>query len=1282
MGELQKLAGPDQRVTARAVILEEPSGGAFLPNRNWLGVWKTTYASGGQEWPLIGKAPDNHGGPYPYVGIYSDLRETEASLNEAKWKSSLLQGWLVSRNAATTVPSNPLDDKDEGVIELLGRGTLGDGYNDADFGKHRVLVEKITVKSDGKNGTYAWYVSDNNQKASISLDPDFAGDDQISFLAMQVDNLTSVESPSGTKPYANYGDSAQGSYGKLITDRSAGMIGSSPAQRKMYQNELSAHFHHFTTHGSGLFVDVTLGGFKKDLAPLLFGLPNQEIITFASPSPSVASHDFSSDYPIIAGPRHAVLGPSFGALRYWGRMKSLDGLASGKIKAQVEHKDSSSTRVRPAAEWPHGISDGLTFDGGQWASKAPKIHPIMTDVRWHYYFSHTEDEGAGSFRTHLIPRVCLWNPYNVSLQSPQMIVLLPNPYWEGNNVFHFNFEAPTSEPDDDSEVSRLKNKYAGVEGTEAVAAWGYDGRYKIGARGSKDDEGRAGLFPDSRYLGFVTEVCEMAPGECLVFSPKVNRADYSSDGVDIQQYNSANMADNVLSARGPQGEGHFFHDYETPWIELQCTTEAGNQSWRKCPIDPDVFGEMKLSQIVRYQPAWKFTDNFPFVLKSINGPVNLTAESITSGGGNRYPTLQLMNHGNGGVKTHEYSAASSWGPCDGDPSSGFSELATFAESPRRDAPALHQVGAKLLWLDESGTEANAPPLRQSKYGADWTSDHWAFHPASIAQWNVRPGLITRSPSSPCAENWYAVSCGAWMLQFSPYSPQSNEDMASLNTEGEYFSKSPFAASNRFWGVRNTVLFDLPDVNYGALSMGALRHAQLSPYSWHPSYIVSHSLADIHAPYETSAHLSQAGPYLGSKPSGWDAVTGGEKRMSPDYGPKSEPADSTGLLQIGNKATQKSIDGAVLSSQHEVLAYDIAYEVNLNLWDQYFFSGIPIGDAVFTWKPSQNEKLWNMRYQEHSYLLSHREQVEKRLTSNDDGSSLTYGFWHNAYLLKNRAAFNVNSTSVQAWCAFLSGLQGVARKTTDGTSGGDLQSVFARVLRPQSSVMSGETGVENKGGWGGGRILTESEIHALAAAMVRQVKSRGPFVSLADFVNRRLAPKSDASSRNGALDQAISDLGLNRGYQNKLIDQTRKENRNDHNHTDWRVDLDKQPASKAWGIPGFLTQGDILEPLAPAMTVRGDSFLIRCYGEARDQQDRVMSVAYLEAVIMRSPEYVVATPVHTIGALGSSGDSAITPALMIDPATGAISESGLSEVNQLFGRKFFIETMRWLSPAEV
>ena len=62
-------------------------------------------------------------------------------------------------------------------------------------------------------------------------------------------------------------------------------------------------------------------------------------------------------------------------------------------------------------------------------------------------------------------------------------------------------------------------------------------------------------------------------------------------------------------------------------------------------------------------------------------------------------------------------------------------------------------------------------------------------------------------------------------------------------------------------------------------------------------------------------------------------------------------------------------------------------------------------------------------------------------------------------------------------------------------------------------------------YSGYRELSDEDIAELAEAVVEQVRERGPFLSLSEFVNRRLSNDADLSL-SGALQSAIDSSGLN------------------------------------------------------------------------------------------------------------------------------------------------------------
>ena len=87
--------------------------------------------------------------------------------------------------------------------------------------------------------------------------------------------------------------------------------------------------------------------------------------------------------------------------------------------------------------------------------------------------------------------------------------------------------------------------------------------------------------------------------------------------------------------------------------------------------------------------------------------------------------------------------------------------------------------------------------------------------------------------------------------------------------------------------------------------------------------------------------------------------------------------------------------------------------------------MPLDEAGerFVWNPDKGKYLWNRRYQFNEDGEQPKDAVRSMLLS-DEG--VNWAFWRSAEYFKNRSAFNVNSTSVEAWTAFLSGTLGISR----------------------------------------------------------------------------------------------------------------------------------------------------------------------------------------------------------------------------------------------------------------
>ena len=276
----------------------------------------------------------------------------------------------------------------------------------------------------------------------------------------------------------------------------------------------------------------------------------------------------------------------------------------------------------------------------------------------------------------------------------------------------------------------------------------------------------------------------------------------------------------------------------------------------------------------------------------------------------------------------------------------------------------------------------------------------------------------------------------------------------------------------------------------------------------------------------------------------------------------------------------------------------------------------------------------------------------------------------------RGPFNVNSTSVQAWKAVLAAI-----------NHGDLTTLWARTAALETRKAAGTPispmSLVNGGGipgnpvdaskidnprtneWNGCRELTELELDKLATEIVAQVRERGPFLSMSEFVNRQVGPAGPLTL-GGALEAAIARAGINEKPNASLADSYLNQVPiEEADVSDPKLYSYKTPAATtgnpAAGAPGWVNQGDLLRILEPAATVRGDTFVIRTYGEAQDTSGIITARAYAEAVVQRLPEYV---------------DPADRPALntAVDPTAKA--------ANRTFGRRIQLVSFRWLSKDEI
>jgi hypothetical protein len=413
------------------------------------------------------------------------------------------------------------------------------------------------------------------------------------------------------------------------------------------------------------------------------------------------------------------------------------------------------------------------------------------------------------------------------------------------------------------------------------------------------------------------------------------------------------------------------------------------------------------------------------------------------------------------------------------------------------------------------------------------------------------------------------------------------------------------------------------------------------------------------------------------------------------GPKKESGDDKAIPENGWVGIHS---GTRIIRNYANVRTDHAFAANLALWDTYFFSGLNLPANSYSLPGKKNSFPGGPDLPTDSAVLSLQSTSLRRASGNDPGfdassfrdikAALEAGynplankrvvfqpdtktavgnntfpgatdFPHPTYLSRNSlydGGFNVNSTSKSAWKAVLAGMRG--QTLPDGsTAGGTVLTRFARSFRSATG---------NNNAWNNYRELSDPEIDDLAAQVVKEVRDRGPFMSLGDFVNRRLL--NTPHGLKGPLQAAIDRSGINKAaiessagvlaagvfpappQLNLSTDFTDPLGARTGNFTDKNGDgpgvygvlkkatnptakrfpniasmsetNDDQKVTAGLGAPQVVTQMDVLNTVGPNLTPRSDTFTIRAYGESLDNAGNTIGRAWVEVVVQRGTQMMI------------------------------------------------------------
>lgn len=296
--------------------------------------------------------------------------------------------------------------------------------------------------------------------------------------------------------------------------------------------------------------------------------------------------------------------------------------------------------------------------------------------------------------------------------------------------------------------------------------------------------------------------------------------------------------------------------------------------------------------------------------------------------------------------------------------------------------------------------------------------------------------------------------------------------------------------------------------------------------------------------------------------------------------------------------------------------DVSYALNTALWDGYFFSSLPEGVQV----AELSDPLPSSHLEIASDLQGATQLAE--LQKYDQAAA------H----LRVDGGFNINSVSELAWAALLGSMAGLPIR--DQASGAETtaENAFLRNAMPFN-------GAGNE--WSGYKDISTDSLYdadsaslTLARSIVNEIKRRArsagqgrPFISLAEFINRRLS--NDDFGDMGTIQHAIEHSAIN----------------DDSNLF----------------APGSVTQADLLSALGPKLSSRSDTFVIRAMGETVSPvTGKRIASAMCEAVVERQVEYVAGSDLA--GGVGNLPSD---------------SFSELTALNQQFGRAFKVTSFRWI-----
>jgi Tfp pilus assembly protein PilX len=1294
LGQLQKAAGPDQRVTATADILANTDP----TKKKWTGVWDTRTANlndppvwlVSQASPAAADLPKNN---------------TAAPTLAANVSSSTTAVRLVGAKSADISASIPANAGNEVVVPL-----------------QNIQADNIPGLAAGPAtvGRFGYWVGDEGVKARINLtDPYAAQTDTLSLLnridsaqrnAWELFSGSTSPTPSSVDPASVITDTMITKADRMLSPQQIALLANSdssaPANATtVLQTLVNSRFHDYTLWSAGVQADVKNGGLKWDLStgfeqaaavPLTNATNLFRLSEFGDNAPQMRDSSTNqlnspvSSYSTSAGGAPAASLVSFvftppinaGGVSTFLRGPTWHLLRSHYLLYQERTPSTpSSTPLRGRALYPSGKTLGLgqntpaalyevynalsnNADPGTNRMAAGQLVPRLTQagiapyiqrvfVRFGIKTTYRSDVDRYVVNLVMNPIVVLHNPYNVDISLTSLS--------GAQNQYGLTTGAP--------KIAGLINLFdstgAGLPLTARIKVNGFDympsGRE--GGAGTKVlDLARNHLVNSSKTFNLLIPELTLKAGESRALYPQtigINELDQPT----IRNDPVRSSTDNTYVTLGvtPNAFGGFLISLlngvrdNSPYVPVRPASAGdvnpGHPSARTNPvINETALQYTSYSGGATATEIWcKADDNVSVVFNTIGGSFDLKYSLESLAGDTAYQS----NTDNSSLT---YQLNASFPPYTSGTPTGINAYVKDYTGYTKDNSLL-------------GLPANACTTTKYCFAVDLfvkSADHDAdkagrpfviSNPVAFEQQDSAMGDQALGGSNNGTRGFPGIM-PAYQLNFATLDPNQGlaNFMSTVNGRA-YWGPSRESAG----GLLNNTLINIP--SRPLTSLADFQHANIAIFGYQPYFAVGNSYASPYVP----ANLDP-------------------------------PANLVGFAG----ATAKPY-----------FLYDLSYLMNEALWDKYFFSSLSqeLSPSSGTWNNtdatlSASIQTWaaGQRTLPNARMVPYN---GNRITAAANLSTLKTAYRQAAASLLTLGSFNINSRSIDAWAAVLGAARGISVVADGGGSPGPTPVTNATAIpRMTPTGQQSDNSPISSATWNGFTALSDAQIRQLAKTIVDEITRRqgnkvvpGPFRSLGEFINRSLQNDLNSGvSSNGAkgplqaaLDEPSNSLSPNYRFFN---DPSFRDIKTAQGDSKWKYQWATSTNSGADYLAGqgpttstaqgFLLQADVLQQIGPFLSARSDTFVIRTFGESINPATGASAgKAWCEAVVQRLPDYVDQTDTKLSTAPSDGLKTALydaTPPYKTD-AYGTITNN-IGTNNQTFGRRFKIVSFRWLTAQDI